>query len=231
MVEHLFIHIEEFLRQYSAWSLPASFLGGVLVSVSPCILPILPITLSIIGEAALNSKSKTLMLSIIFVLGITVTYVSLGITAAVFGIFIGRIIKSYVIYLGLGVIFIIIGLSFFDTFRIPVFSINYRPKVNLVSIFVLGVITGFSMIPCAFPVLGTILGIVSLRSNLLYGIACLMFFSAGYGFVLFCVGMSAGFMKRLSKNHFWSIIVKRILGAVVLLMGLYFILNTLRIML
>ena len=225
------MHIEEFVRQYSAWSLPASFLGGVLVSVSPCTLPLLPITLSIIGEAALNSKSRILVLSILFVLGITFTYVSLGVTAAVFGVFIGKVIKSYMIYLGLGVIFIILGLSFFDIFRIRIFSINYRPKVNLISIFVLGVITGFSMIPCAFPVLGTILGVVSLKSNLLYGIMCLMFFSAGYGFVLACVGISAGFMKRLSKNVFWSIISKRIMGIVVILMGVYFIISTLRIML
>jgi len=225
------MHIESFVRQYSAWSLPASFLGGVLVSVSPCTLPLLPITLSIIAEAALNSKTRILILSALFVLGITFTYVSLGVTAAVFGVFIGKIIKSYMIYLGLGVIFVILGLSFFDIFRIKVFSINYRPRVNLISVFVLGVITGFSMIPCAFPVLGTILGVVSLKSNILYGIMCLLFFSAGYGFVLACVGISAGFMKRLSKNNFWSIISKRIMGVVVILMGIYFIISTLRILL
>ena len=229
-MEHLFMHIENFLRQYSIWSLPASFLGGILVSVSPCTLPLLPITLSIIAEAALNSKAKITALSILFVLGITFTYVSIGITAALFGVFIGKFIKSYMIYLILGVTFIVLGLSFFDVFHIRIFSINYRPKVNLISIFVLGAIAGLSMIPCAFPVLGTILSIVSLKRNILYGIVCLMFFSAGYGFVLACVGISSGFMKKLSRNAFWSIIIKRALGVIVILMGFYFIVNTLRIM-
>jgi thiol:disulfide interchange protein DsbD len=229
MLVDFFWNIEQFITSYSFWGIPASFLGGMLVAVSPCVLPILPITLSIIGEAAINSRIRTVLLSIIFVLGVTITYVTLGVVAAFFGIFLGNIIDGLVIYLILGIICIILGIAFFDIFHIPIFSTNYKPGVNLISVFVLGILCGFSMIPCAFPVLGSILSMISLKQNIMYAVTCLFSFSLGYGIILILVGSSATLMKKLSERKHWFIMIKKVLGVIMIIVGVYFLLNYFKI--
>ena len=225
---NLLINIDMLIYNYSHWGVILSFLGGVLVTLSPCILPILPITLSVVGEASLNTKAKNFIISVVFVSGITLTYVTLGIVASLFGIFIGKTINSLLIYLILGIVFIVLGLSFFDLIHLTIFSINYRPKRTLISIFILGLLSGLSMLPCAFPILGTILTLISLRHNIIYGIACLLSFSLGYGLILFLIGSSTSLVRRLSSKGIWFIIVKKGLGLLILLTGLYFMVSVFR---
>jgi len=223
----LLVNLEIFIHNHSSWGIPASFLGGVLVALSPCILPLLPVIISIIGEAALASKTKNLYLSIVFVLGVSTTYVSLGVIAAVFGIFLGKLIPPFLIYSLLGIVFIFLGLSFFDLFHFSVFDVNYKPKTNIISVFILGLLSGLAMLPCVFPVLGTILSVLSLKKNILYSVFCLFAFSLGYGAILSLIGSSAFFVRRLSEKGRWFIIIKRGLGIIILGVGVYFLVNVL----
>ncbi|UCD16061.1 MAG: sulfite exporter TauE/SafE family protein [Candidatus Omnitrophota bacterium] len=223
------ISLQEFIAGYSLLGIPASFLGGIFVALTPCILPLLPVTFSIIGEAALASGRRSFLLSIIFVLGITVNYVTLGVIAAVFGVLMSRLISSFLLYLILGVVFIFLGLSFFDLFHFSVFSVNYKSRSNLISIFILGVICGLYMIPCALPVLGAILSLISLKKNIVYGIFCLFSFSLGYGLIFVLVGSSASLVKKLADKKHWVVRIKRVLGVVMILGGIYFFLNLMRV--
>ncbi|MBU1121988.1 MAG: sulfite exporter TauE/SafE family protein [Candidatus Omnitrophica bacterium] len=223
------ISLQEYILDYSILGIGAAFLGGIFVAVTPCILPLLPVTLSIIGEAAISSKYKSSFLSIIFVLGITGNYVTLGVIAAVFGVFLSKLIHSFFIYLLLSIIFILLGLSFFDVFHFSIFSINYKPKSTLISIFILGLICGFAMLPCAFPVLGTILSLISLKKDLLYAAVCFLSFSLGYGLVFIGVGSSASLVKKLSEKRHWFIGIKRVLGIIMIIGGVYFLLTLMRI--
>lgn len=225
----ILFYFERVIRLYSFVGIPGSFLGGILVAVSPCILPILPVTLGIIGEAALASKSKTFWLSVTFVAGVTVTYTALGVISAIFGIFLGRLVNPFIINLALGVIFVFLGLSFFDLFHFSVFNIGYKPRTNFISVFMLGIICGLAMIPCAFPVLGTILSVISMKRNMLYAAACLMAFSSGYGLVLSVIGISASLTRKIAGKTYWIIIIKRGLGVIIIMSGIYFLSNLLRL--
>ncbi len=230
-MDNFLVNIENFIRAYSFLGIPLSFLGGALVAFSPCTLPLLPVTISIIGEAAIRFNYRTFILSIIFVLGVTLTYVVFGVLAALMGIFIERLINPYILYLLLGGFFVLLGLSFFDVFHISVFNVGYPLKRNLASLFLLGIVTGFSMLPCAFPVLGSILGIISFKKDVFYGVFCLFSFSLGYAVVLIIVGSWGAVFKRLSKNRVWFIIIRKTLGVIVLGAGVYFIVCTLKLLL
>jgi len=229
-MENFLVSFENIIINYSFWGLPASFLGGILASLSPCILPLLPITLTVIGTAAISSKTKSFLISLIFVFGVTTTYVILGIIAAMLGIFLGKIINSFFVYLILGVVFIFLGISFFDIFHFSIFNIHYKPKTNLFSVFILGILSGFTMIPCTFPVLGAILSLISIRKNVFYGVGCLGAFSLGYGLVLVLIGTSGSLMRKLSENKIWFIIIKKVLGLILILIGLYFMAKLFKIL-
>lgn len=224
----LFLNFHQFISVHSWWAVSASFLGGILGAVSPCILPLLPVTLGVISEASLSSGRKAIFVSLIFVLGVTVTYVSIGVTSAIAGIFLGNILNSFLVYLILGIICIFLGFSFFGVFHLAIFNINHKPAADLISVFILGLICGLSMIPCMFPILGAILTLISFKRNLLYAAACLGAFSLGYAAVFIFIGSSAQWLNKLSEKKHWVIGIKRFLGTVMILTGVYFFTNLFR---
>jgi len=222
--------VEKVLNAHSWLGLPLSFLGGIFVSLSPCVLPMLPITIGVIGEAAIATKTKTSIISLIFVLGITTTYMVLGVTSALFGIFLGSAANSFLIYLILGLVFVFLGLAFFNVIHISIFNISYKPKTNFVSLFILGCVSGLSMIPCAFPILGTILSLISLKQNIIYAILCLVSFSLGYSVVLLVLGSSTSLVRKISEKKHLFVAIKKILGVVLLIMGAYFLTIVVRLL-
>ncbi len=219
----ILINLDKFLTHSSLWGIPASFVGGVLVSVSPCVLPLIPLTFGIISQVSLQTKIKPLFLSLIFVGGITLTYIAFGIIAAIFGIFMENFINPRLIYGIVGVVFILLGISFFDIFHFPFLNFSYEPRLTVISVFVLGIISGFTMLPCAFPILGTILGLISLRHNIGYAVLTLIFFSLGYAVVFVAIGDSAAFIKKFTAKGKWLIMIRRILGIVIAAVGIYFL--------
>lgn len=222
-MDNIFYFIEGLLVQNSLLAIPLSFMGGILISLSPCVLPILPITMGVIANISSKSKLNPWLLSFIFVAGVTTTYITLGVIAAVFGIFLQALLKPFIIYRILGIVCFVLAISFFELFHFSLFNVNYTPKHNEFSLYIVGLITGLSMLPCAFPVLGTILSFMSLGKNIGYAIANLTSFSLGYGLVLLLIGRSTAYIRFLSEKKNYFIIIKKILGVLMILLGLYFI--------
>jgi thiol:disulfide interchange protein DsbD len=221
--------LEHHIRYYSWWGFPASFLGGVLAAFSPCILPILPVTISLIGEAAIDTKIKPFLLSLVFVAGVTLVYSVIGVLAAAYGFFLEALINTAFFYLFSSLVFIVLGVSFLGFLRFRAFDVTYKSGKNLTSLFILGAVSGLIMIPCVFPVLATILFLVSLGQNIPYAAGCLFFFALGYGVILILIGSSTGLIKRLSAKRQWFIIVHKILGFLLLVVGAYLLWYFLRI--
>lgn len=201
------------------------------MSFSPCIYPLIPVTLSIVGAACASSHSRGFFISSIFVLGFCVIYTLLGIIASVFGLFLGRFFINPFTYLILSIIFFLLGFSLFDLFplRIPVFAPHYTHRRTFFSLFVLGMISGLAVIPCNFPVLGAILSVIAFKKDIIYGGGSLFLFSLGYGLILIILGTFTSLISRLPKQGFWLIIVKKISGLILILMGGYFLLNFIKV--
>jgi thiol:disulfide interchange protein DsbD len=216
--------LEELLSSSSILGLGASFLAGVLMSFSPCILPLVPITLSIIGATTVASRSRSFSISFVFTLGIAVTYTILGIVASLLGIFFDKFFISPFTYVGLGILFLILGLSLIGIIKINLspFSHNYSHKATLVSTFILGLLSALAMLPCNFPVLGSILALISLRKNVYYGALALFLFACGYGIVLLFLGTFTSLIAKLPKAGNWIIIINRIFGIILLAVSIYF---------
>ncbi len=233
MVEKLLINLENVFATSALVGLGVSYLAGVLVSFSPCIYPLIPITLGIVGVESASTKLKGFLISITFVLGFACVYTLLGITSAFAGKFLGQILVNPVIYIALTVFFFLLGISSLAdiTINIPFFSFNYECSKNkeLFSIFVLGMVSGLAIIPCSFPVLGAILSVISLKQNVVYGGAALFLFSLGYGTILIVLGTFSSLIRKLPKQGRWLIIVKKIFGLIFIGMGIYFLFNFIRL--
>jgi len=204
------------------------FGGGVLVSFSPCIFPLVPVTLAYIGVREAGARTRGLIHSLVYVLGLAITYSLLGLAAALSGKIFGQISVHPITQMVLGIIFILLGLSFFDIFNIPAFGFFAQNKIkinNLWSIFLFGMVSGLAIGPCTAPTLGAVLLYVGSRQNILRGITLLFTFAYGVGAVLILTATIGGFFLSLSKSTVWLVRIKKAGGIILMVVGAYYLFN------
>jgi thiol:disulfide interchange protein DsbD len=208
-----------------------AFLGGVGVSFTPCVYPLIPVTIGYIGATASGSKLKGLGLSLIYVTGVAVTYSILGLLAVLTGKLFGSISSSPLTYFFVGTVIILFGLSMLDLFMVPLPNIVKLPvlkKENYFSIFLLGLSSGLVVSPCLTPVLGSILVYLTTQKNLLYGATLLFSFAYGMGFVLVIAGTFSAALVNLPRLGKWMLYIKKIFSFIIIGMGIYFIYSGIR---
>lgn len=228
MIKEWLIGLEGFYVPFTFSGLGISFFAGVLASFSPCILPLIPITLGVVGAVSAATKLRGFLISLVFVLGIAFVYTALGVTSALLGVLWGRAFVNPVTYLILAAIFFILSASSFGLIKLSIpFSAGStsKAKKNFISVFVLGMVSAFALIPCNFPVLGGILSLISLEKNILWGGSALFLFSLGQGTLLIIVGTSTSLIQKLPKQSLWLVGIQRCLGLILAAMGVYFVIK------
>lgn len=208
-----------------------AFLGGVAVSFTPCVYPLIPVTIGYIGIRAGVSKLKGFTLSLVYVSGIAITYSILGLVASLTGTIFGKVSAYPITYFFVGTIIILFGLSMLDLFLITVpASIKFPAfkQENYFSTFFLGLSSGLITSSCLTPVLGSILVYLTTKKNLLYGATLLFSFAYGMGLVLILAGTFSGILLNLPKTDKWALYVKKIFAFVLIGMGVYFIYSGIR---
>lgn len=205
-----------------------AFGAGILVSFSPCVYPLAPITLSFIGVQSSGSKLKGFILSCIYVLGIAITYSALGAIAALTGKLFGQIATHPLSYIIAANIFILFGLSFLGVFDIPAFGLYVQNKIkvnSVLSVFIFGIVSGLIVGPCTAPALGAILLYVAARQNLVYGMSLLFAFAYGVGTLLILTGTFSSLLLNLPKSGKWLIRIKIVCGLILIVAGEYFLIQ------
>jgi cytochrome c-type biogenesis protein len=228
MFDQLIGQFEFYLGQSLLFAYVAAYLAGVLVSFTPCIYPVIPITAAVIGGQRDISGARGFVLSLFFVLGLALTYTALGVFAALTGKLFGTI-QTRPLTLGvLGGLFILMGLAMLDVFQLSLE--RYAPRgltggnrTGIFGSFMIGVTSGFILGPCTAPVLAVILGVVAARQSIFFGGSLLFVFSLGVGSLLVLVGTFAGILASLPKSGAWMTGVKKLSGIVMLAAGAYFL--------
>lgn len=203
-----------------------AFVGGIFLSFTPCVYPLIPVVISFIGAAQTSSKKQKFFLSLIYVLGISLMYSVLGLISALGGKIFGQINANPITHLIVGIIFIFLGLSFLDVFTLSFFSFrhNIRPK-GFFSIFLIGLLSGLVISPCLTPALGAILVYVGSKQNLLFGVTLLLTFAFGMGLPLILIGTFTGILTSLPKSGPWLDKIKKICGLILIFTGVYFLIS------
>jgi thiol:disulfide interchange protein DsbD len=228
MFDQLIGQFEFYLGQSLLFAYVAAYLAGVLVSFTPCIYPVIPITAAVIGGQRDISGARGFVLSLFFVLGLALTYTALGVFAALTGKLFGTIQPSPLTLGVLGGLFILMGLAMLDVFQLSLE--RYAPRgltggnrKGIFGSFMIGVTSGFILGPCTAPVLAVILGVVAARQSVFFGGSLLFVFSLGVGSLLVLVGTFAGILASLPKSGAWITGVKKLSGIVMLAAGAYFL--------
>ena len=210
---------EETLKTSLFLSFLSVFIAGILTSFTPCIFPMLPITISILGyNADKKSRLHNFSRALSYVLGIALTYSTLGVIAALTGSLFGSALSNKYILAALTLLFFTMSLSMWGLFEMqsPAFIRNRLgsgKSHGFFGAFVMGMVAGVVASPCVGPVLVSILSYVSTTQNVVLGFSLLFTFALGLGLIFLVIGVFSSALKMLPKSGRWMDYIKFILGA------------------
>ena len=207
-----------------------AFGGGVLMSFTPCMYPLIPISAGNIAARAGGSRIKGFVLSLVYVIGVGVTYSILGLIASLTGSLFGMISSHPATYIVVGAMILLFGVSLLDIFHIHIPHALKAPthKHDYLYTFLLGLTSGLITSPCLTPVLGSILFYLTTKQNIIYGVTLLFSFAFGMGLILILIGAFEGVLMNLPKSGKWMVYLKRVSAFILMAMGLYFIISGIR---
>jgi cytochrome c-type biogenesis protein len=230
MLESLISFSEITIKDVSAASFAIVFIGGIFTSFTPCVYPVIPVTVGYIGASSAKTKGRAFLLSFFYVLGIATVYSTLGAIASLGGRMFGEISASPWTHIIVGNIYLLLGLSMMDYFiiRLPGF-LKPKPgsshRKGLVAAFLVGLSAGLVLGPCTAPILGAVLTYVGTRQNIALGVSLLFTYALGMGVLLLIVGTFAGLAGSLPKSGKWLDIVKKIFGIILIICAQYFLIQ------
>jgi thiol:disulfide interchange protein DsbD len=206
------------------------FLIGLLTSFTPCIYPMIPITLAILGARTQGqSRMRGFTLSLAYVLGIALTYSTLGVAAASTGSLFGAVLSNVYVVSGLALVFVVMGLSMYGLFELQAPAIvrdrlgATQTKAGYSGAFATGLIAGVVASPCVGPVLVGVLTYIAQTQNRFLGFIFLFTFAMGMGVLFLVLGTFSQLLSRVPKAGRWMELVKFSFGTMMVGVALYYI--------
>lgn len=216
------------LREFSAAAYLLVFLGGLLTSLGPCNISMVPVIMAYVGGTAEPSRVRGLTLSTAFTLGSSATFAALGVLASGVGQASG-LRHSTLYYVVAAVCFIVginlVGLMKFDISFGGIGRLSRMPQPGHIGAFVLGLIVGLVGSQCGMPVLVAILSIVMAKGKIAYGASLLFAYGLGRGVPIIAAGTFTGLLKAVPAMSRWTSRAEKAAGVVMLAIGFYFLWN------
>ncbi len=205
------------------------FLGGVLTSFTPCIFPMIPITMAILSGQEKRTAGRRFLYVLAYVVGIAVTYALLGFAAASSGQLFGSLSGNSWVLGSICVVTLVMALSMFGLFEIqtPLFLQNRFGRSGgpptLIRAFLAGLVAGVIASPCVGPVLVTLLSFVASKANPILGVLLLFTFAMGLGTIFLVLGIFEGALKKMPRSGPWMVGAKSILGIALMAVFLFYL--------
>lgn len=201
------------------------FAAGVGVSLTPCVLPMVPITIGIIGARSAGSRVQAISLAATYVAGLALVYTALGVGAGVFGWMFGSWMQSVTVVAAVALFFFVMGLAMFGLFDLGM-PASIQTKLSeyggsgYTGAFVIGMVGALVAGPCSGPVLLSIIALISKQGEIGLGAALMAVFSLGMGMIFIVAG---AFSTTLLRPGAWMETVKKSFGLVMWAGALYFL--------
>jgi thiol:disulfide interchange protein DsbD len=208
------------------WMYLAAFGFGFQTSLTPCVYPMIPITLGIFGARGKDvSRGRALLLATSYVVGMGLTYATLGVIVALVGGQFGALLSNPYVIVPIVVLFVVLATSMFGAFELNL-PASWQARLNQVGgrgfrgAFAMGLVGGLIAAPCTGPFLLGLLTFVATTRDVLGGGSLLFVYAIGMG-VLFWV--LAAFAMSLPRSGRWMEWVKSAGGILLLLGAIYFL--------
>lgn len=205
------------------------FGAGVLTSLTPCVYPMIPITVSVIAGTAREgqSRGRTVAMTLTYAVGLATLYALLGTIAGVSGTLFGTVSASPWALGAIGNLLLLFALAMLDVLPVPVPRrlmawAGSREGGSYGAVFVLGATSGVVAAPCGAPAFAVVLTWVAATQAGLMGFVYLFVFSMGMTALLVVVGLFSGTLTLLPRSGRWMVWVKRAAAVLMIAMAEYY---------
>ena len=230
-----FSNLAQQLSSQPLGALAAVFLAGVLTSLTPCIYPMIPITVAIVGGqtvgAAAPPRWRAAALTLTYVTGLALVYAALGLFAGLTGTMFGTVSTNPWLYFAMANLLVAAALIMLDVLPVPIpASVIRRASTagtggRFSGAFIMGAMSGLVAAPCGAPVFAAVLSWVTVTQSGGLGFLYLFVFSLGMSTLLIVVGLSSGALARLPRAGSWMLWVKRGFALVMLGAAEYYLIK------
>ncbi len=205
-----------------------AFLLGILLSLTPCIYPMIPITVGILQSQGTSSLMRNFLLSLCYATGLGTTFALMGLLAASSGQAFGYLMANPLFVCAIVALLCYFAFSLFGFYNlyIPRFLQNTKTiskSGSAVSIFLFGLASGTFASPCLSPGLALILALVATMAHKLLGLLLLFAFGVGLSVPLIIIGTFSSSLSLLPRAGMWMIEIQKVFGFLLLGMCLYYL--------
>jgi thiol:disulfide interchange protein DsbD len=201
------------------------FLAGLALNLTPCVFPLIPITIGYFTRQTGDREGSAFPLAVAYVLGIAVTYSVLGVLVALSGAIFGSALQSPWVVGLIVVVLLSLATSMFGLWELRVPSWAQRASGGRTGIFgalIMGLVMGFVAAPCIGPFVVGLLTYVGQRGDPIFGFLLFFTLAIGLGVPYLILGTFTGAVNRLPASGMWMIGVRRVFGVILIAMAAYF---------
>lgn len=209
------------------WTLLGIFAGGIALNLTPCVYPLIPITVSYFGGKTGQRQEKLLIHGACYIGGLSVTNSLLGVTAALTGGLMGAMLQSPPVLVAVAAVLIFFATSLFGFWelRLP-YWLNQAASKSYSGYFgslFMGITLGVVAAPCIGPFVLGLLTWVASMGNPWLGFLIFFILSIGLGLPLFILALFSGKLDKLPRSGEWMVWIRKFMGWVLVAMAAYFL--------
>ncbi len=209
-------------------SLLLVFVGGLALNLTPCVYPLIPITIGFFGGQSEGNTGRLALMGFLYLLGIALTYSVVGVVTALSGAVFGALLQNPIVILAVVLVLLALSLSMFGVyeFKLPDSLVNKfgDSKGGLFGAFFMGLTMGIVAAPCIGPFVLGLVTYVAAKGEPLTGFLLFFFLALGLGAPYFVLALFSGKIKKLPRAGVWMESVKHIFGFILVGMAIYFLL-------
>lgn len=207
-------------------TLLAIFVLGLALNLTPCVYPLIPITIGYFSQQSGSSTGRRVALSSLYVLGIAITYSALGVFSALSGKLFGAWLQHPAVLIFFAVLMLVMASSMFGAFElsVPQFISNRSGgQAGLAGALTMGLLIGIVAAPCVGPFVISLIALVSSLQSPLLGFIMFFVLALGLGLPYLLLGIFSSSASALPRSGVWMLQVKKAMGFILIAMAFYFL--------
>jgi thiol:disulfide interchange protein DsbD len=203
------------------------FIGGLALNLTPCVYPLIPITISYFGGQSGGKRGGLAAHAVLYVVGMAVTYSVLGSIAAFTGSLFGSALQYPPVLIFIALVMVLLSLSMFDVYelRLPAFlnRLAGGSEKGYLGTLLMGLTVGIVAAPCIGPFVLGLLTYVGKRGSVLLGFSLFFVLALGLGIPFLFLGLFSGSLTKFPRSGAWMVWVRKIFGFILIAMAVYFL--------
>ncbi|MDI6401075.1 cytochrome c biogenesis protein CcdA [Balneolaceae bacterium ANBcel3] len=210
------------------WALIALFFIGLALNLTPCVYPMMSVTVSLFGAQNDPNMFRVFLKAVVYVLGIATMYSTLGVLASFSGELFGSWLQHPWVLAGIGLLLFALALSMFGLYEIQIpywlsSKLGSGQSTGFIGTWLSGLVVGIFAAPCIGPPIIALLAFIGAQGDPLLGFWTFFVLSLGLGFPYLILGTFSGLMPKMPKSGVWMIWVKKVFGVVLVALALFYL--------